>query len=832
MKNTIPSRYDHATISAKWQKIWADARVYEPNLDHPVDPYYNLMMFPYPSAEGLHVGNMYAFSGADIAGRFQRMNGHDVLEPIGLDGFGIHSENYAMKIGKHPAEQALVSEKHFYEQLQQIGNGFAWNERLETYDPEYYKWTQWLFIQMFKKGLAYKAISKVNWCPSCKTVLADEQVEDGVCERCKTVVERKDAKQWFFRITNYADTLLKNIEKLRWPEAIKIAQRQWIGKKEGVEIAYPIADTDEKITCFTTRPETNFGATFVVIAPEHELAMRISRGEVEIAREHQDEVKTYCDQALKKSEQQRLEDARKKTGAFTGLYAINKLNNSKMPIYVADFVLAGFGTGAVVGVPAHDLRDFEFAQVMELPIIRVVTGKNGDTTPVVDKNQVQEDDGAMINSAFLDGLEVAVASKKIIEYMVEKGWATRSTSYHLRDWLISRQRFWGPPIPMVECVGTPSCGWQPVPEDQLPVELPYIEEYKPMGDGKSPLEKAPESWLMTTCPRCGETAKRETDVSDTFLDSSWYFLRYPSLGSKTASTLAFDPERIKTWMPVSAYIGGAEHAVLHLLYARFVTIALHEWGLLSFDEPFPFLFGHGLIIKDGAKMSKSRGNVVNPDEYIVKFGADTLRTYLMFLGPYDQGGDFRDDGIAGMERWMQRVWRTVVEKTSATNPTTPALQKKLHQTIQKCTHDLGEFHYNTAIASMMECVNLWNDASESMSREDAMQFLCLLAPFAPYMTEELFQWLGCWDGEGEFRSIHRSNWPIANPQFLVQNDVSFVLQMNGKTKAVFTVPLTTARSQERIETFLQSQEKTKQVLRGAVPKKTVFVPEKLINYVI
>lgn len=819
--------YSHKEVEKKWSSIWLKEKVYEPDLLHAKDPYYNLMMFPYPSAEGLHVGNMYAFSGADIYGRFQRMHGKDVFEPIGLDGFGIHSENYAIKIGKHPAEQAKVSEKNFYRQLQMIGNGFSWNERLETYDEEYYRWTQWLFIQMHKNGLAYKASAKVNWCPSCKTVLADEQVENGLCERCKSVVERREASQWFFKITEYAERLLKNIDTLKWPEKIKTAQRQWIGKKEGIEISYNVKGTDKKIVCFTTRSDTNFGATFIVLAPESSFVQEILSGEISVSKEIKDALQHYVEKALHKTEQQRQKEGKKKTGAFTGLYAINQLNGKEMPIWVSDFVLMGFGTGAVVGVPGHDLRDFQFAKAFNIPVVRVVIGKDGDTSEITEEKQVQEDEGVMMNSSFLDGMNIHDATSKIMDYLVENGFGKKTVSYHLRDWLISRQRYWGPPIPMIYCK---DCGWQEVPEEDLPVKLPNIKEYIPKGDGKSPLENAPKEWLYVPCPKCGKEAKRETDVSDTFLDSSWYFLRYPSLGSKTASTHPFDPDIMKKWLPVNTYIGGAEHAVLHLLYSRFVTMALKDWGHLSFEEPFPFLFGHGLIIKDGAKMSKSKGNVVNPDEYIEKFGADTLRTYLMFLGAYDQGGDFRDEGIAGMYRFLQKVWNIFHDNKKVGTVSTDLVLKKLHKTIKKCTEDMTNFKFNTSIASLMECMNVWTAEGEMLKKEDALHFLKLLAPFAPFMTEEMYQEI--FSDAAKFSSIHTKPWPSFDHLLIKETNESVVVQINGKMRVVLELPSDIAGIQDKVYEKALEVTKISSELSGRTPKKIIFIAGKILNLVV
>jgi len=828
--------FSHQESEKKWAAFWQKTSLYEPKLEPGTSgdkpPFYNLMMFPYPSAEGLHVGNMYAFTGADVYGRYQRMQGKDVFEPIGLDGFGIHSENYAIKIGKHPADQAKISQENFYRQLGMIGNGFAWNERLETYDPAYYKWTQWLFIQMYNNGLAYKGTAQVNWCPSCKTVLADEQVEGGVCERCKSETSRVEKRSWFFKITEYAERLLKNIETIDWPDKIKTAQRQWIGKKEGIEIEYPLVGVpDKKVVCFTTRPDTNFGATFLVIAPEHPLVEELLAGTYSSIIPRPEEtvksVQKYVTQALNKSEQKRQEDANTKTGVFTGLYAENRLNGKQLPIWISDFVLVNFGTGAVVGVPGHDQRDFAFAQAFDLPVIRVVVGEDGDDLPITRKEQVQEENGKMVNSSFLNGMDIHEATQKMIEYHVEKGWGTKTTSYHLRDWLISRQRYWGAPIPMVTC---DTCGWQPIPEDQLPVELPFVKDYTPKGDGGSPLENAPEEWLKTVCPKCGGAATRETDVLDTFLDSSWYFLRYPSLHAKTADTMPFDLAITKKWLPVNAYIGGAEHAVLHLLYSRFVTMALKDWGHLDFEEPFPFLFGHGLIIKDGAKMSKSRGNVVNPDEYIKKFGADTLRTYLMFLGPYDQGGDFRDSGIAGMYRWIQKIWRLFCDEKKYGTETSVQLKRKLHKTIQKCSQDMQKFRFNTSIAFLMECANIWAEEGAVFSKDDALAYLKLLSPFAPFMSEEVYQTL--FVKSGDRPSIHVTDWPAFDLSLVTDAEREIPVQINGKLRGSFMVSNDQANDKEFLLAKALETVSVQKYLDGKPPKKTIVIPGKLVNLVV
>jgi leucyl-tRNA synthetase len=841
----MPTHFDPSAIEEKYSQIWRERRVYQPDLTQAKKPYYNLMMFPYPSAEGLHVGNMYAFTGADVHGRFRRMQGFDVFEPIGLDGFGIHSENYAIKIGKHPQEQAAVSQQNFYRQLSMIGNGFAWENSLETYDPEFYRWTQWLFIQMFKHGLAYKGSAMVNWCPSCKTVLADEQVEDGKCERCKTVVERKEMASWYFRITDYADRLLDNITDyawtdvhgeqhtgLKWPSKVTTAQQNWIGRKQGMDIDFSLVGQEgQAITVWTTYWETIFGATYLVLAPEHPMISQIT------TPEHSNEVEAYLAQAKNKSEQER-KIGRDKTGVFTGTSVINPATGVQIPVWVADYVLTDVGTGAVMGVPAHDQRDLEFAQKYDLPIIKVVDSED------------PEGDGPLMNSAAFDGLASQGEGKtKMQAWMSEQGFAKPRQNYHLRDWLISRQRYWGPPIPMVFCATCKDAargeredmpGWYAVPDTELPVLLPHIDDYKPKGDGSAPLDNAPDSWKHTACPSCGSQAIRETDVSDTFLDSSWYFLRYPSIGQNDGPfpllTQALQSDSAAnaqpSWFPVDAYIGGAEHAVLHLLYSRFVTMALHDWGHLNADEPFPYLFGHGLIIKDGAKMSKSKGNVVNPDEYIKKYGADALRAYLMFLGPYDQGGDFRDSGMHAMNKWLNKVWQQV-SGVLGNDSSTPDVLSELHRAIKANTADLAELKYNTCIARLMEVMNAWKVPGQSLSAQDTILFVQLLAPFAPYLAEELYQELRAKTGQGsEFASVHVTSWPAADEQYLQKSVITIAVQVNGKLRDALEIDTVSATNQDAVEALAKESAAVQRALAGKEIRKVIFVPGKILNFVI
>lgn len=850
MPKATSSDYQPQVIEPKWQKFWEENRTYEVDLEKAPKPYYNLMMFPYPSAEGLHVGNMYAFTGSDIWGRYMRLKGNNVFEPIGLDGFGIHSENYALKVGKHPQEQAKISEKNFYRQLKMIGNQFSWQQKLETYDPKYYRWTQWIFIQLFKAGLAYRKKAAVNWCPSCKTVLADEQVIEERCERCSTQVNKKELEQWFFKITNYSERLLANLERIDWSQKVKIAQKNWIGKAQGIEITYPVVDVKARplhqtITCFTTRPDTNFGATFLSLAPEHPILDQIT------SKDNKNKVSNYKLEALKKSKSERMLDKREKTGVFTGSYVINQLNGKLLPVYVSDFVLPDVGSGAVVGVPGHDMRDFEFAKKFNLPIIRVVVGLDKDESAITKASQVQEEAGKMVNSQFLDGMEINKAIEKMTNYLINKGWAKKKTIYHLRDWLISRQRYWGPPIPMVNC---PQCGWQPVKEEDLPVLLPDMKDWRPKGTGRGPLAQL-KDWVKTKCPRCGGKAQRETDVSDTFLDSSWYFLRYPSVqagpAARASQSPAWDPKLTEKWLPVNMYIGGAEHSVLHLLYARFLTMFFYDQKLLDFEEPFTQFRAHGLIIKDGHKMSKSKGNIVTPDQYILKFGADSLRCYLMFLGPLSLGGDFRDSGMVGMHKFLRRVYKICEEKLKAQNSKLKANKRSnqfnnstikqcnheesfwINKTIKRVTEGIERLKYNTSIASLMEYINFLQDQKQ-VSNLALKTLILLIAPFAPHLAEEL--WFQCQGQNVKARplhsSVHQQTWPKYDPQYLQEEQVEIIVQVNGKLRDRLQVEHQLSKVEDKVVALALNSPKLKTYLQGKTPKKTIFVTGKLLNFVV
>jgi leucyl-tRNA synthetase len=822
-KKTNEVSYSPQEVEAKWQKVWNDNKTFSPNLKDAKKPYYNLMMFPYPSAEGLHVGNMYAFTGTDIWGRYQRMKGNDVFEPIGLDGFGIHSENYAIKIGAHPVPQAQVTKKRFYDQLRSTGNGFAWDNTLETYDPVYYRWTQWVFVQMFKNGLAYRKKAEVNWCPSCKTVLADEQVIAGECERCKSEVEKRNLEQWFFKITDYADRLLTNLDTIEWAEKVKIAQRNWIGKSTGAEVRFKIQDSDNEISVFTTRPDTLYGVTFMALAVDSEWVDKLT------TETQKQEVDSYIKD--NKNTSFSHED-KEKTGVFTGNYVINPANQEKIPVYVSNYVLSGYGSGAVMGVPAHDQRDFEFANKYGIEI-RPVIRAEGEADEKQQK-EAYKGDGVLINSGAWTGMNVPEQMGEVIKSLETAGWGIPQVTYHLRDWLISRQRYWGPPIPMIFCENCSLSkkgeredmpGWYTAPEDQLPVELPYVENFRPTGSGESPLAQD-EKFVRVECPGCGGQARRETDVSDTFLDSAWYFLRYPSTNE---ADQPWNPDITKKWLPINMYIGGAEHSVLHLLYSRFVTMCFKDWGLIDFEEPFTRFYAHGLIIKDGSKMSKSKGNVVVPDTYIQKFGADTLRTYLMFLGPFELGGDFRDTGIEGMNRFIRRVWRLVTE--SKTGETSENEKKLMSKAVKRVTEDMDNLRYNRAIAGIMEYVNSLeeivgnneSDSHGSISEESIKTLMLLMAPFAPHMAEEV------WERLGEEKSIHLTNWPEYDEAILEEEVVQIPVQINGKLRGVVEVGKDS--NQDIVEKLARENESISKYLTHEA-KKVIFVPGKLINFVI
>ena len=801
----MPLEYDHRAIEAKWRQRWRDSRIYEPDLISSEEPYYNLMMFPYPSAEGLHVGNMYAFSGADAHGRFQRMQGRQVFEPMGFDAFGIHSENFALKVGRHPSDLIAGNIANFRRQLEQLGGQFDWSKTVETTDPRYYRWTQWLFLTLWKGGLAYRARRNVKWCPADLTVLADEQVMgDGTCERCGTLVVERELEQWFLRISAYTEKLLANLDWLDWSDSTKLLQRHWIGRSEGAHIDFPI-DGQEPLRVFTTRPDTVFGATFMVLAPDHPRTLALA------APEQRARVATYVGEAARRRIAGVREDGERPGGVALGRIARHPLTGAEIPLYTAEYVLSGYGTGAIMAVPAHDQRDHTFASAFGLPIIPVVSGQDSDGA--------HSGAGVLMNSGHFDGLGAPDPAREVVvAALTELGLGQRQVTYKLRDWGISRQRYWGPPIPAVHC---PVDGAVPVPESELPVLLPYIEDFRPLGTGESPLARDPD-FYNTTCPHCGGPAKRETDVSDNFLDSAWYYLRYPSADR---DDLAFDPEITRRWLPVDTYIGGNEHAVLHLLYSRFIAMALHDLGYVDFEEPFQRFRAHGMITKDGAKMSKSRGNVVVPDEYVDRFGADAFRLYLLSMGPFSEGGDFRDTGINGPQRFLNHVFRLLAQMEANGSPEREplALARARHRCIRDVTRDTPELKYNTAIAAMMTFVKHLQAAAPPVPRPAMETLALLLAPFCPHAAEEI------WERLGNHYSVHQQPWPTLDESMLAQDQVVVVISINGKKRDQMEVP--PGLSNAELERMALRSERVQKLLGGALPQKVFVVPDRQVNLV-
>ncbi|HEY7235793.1 MAG TPA: leucine--tRNA ligase [Gemmatimonadaceae bacterium] len=835
---TEPDGYDPGIVEKKWQTRWEERGTNHTDLEGGARPFYALMMFPYPSAEGLHVGNLFAFTGNDIYGRFQRLQGHTVFEPIGFDAFGIHSENYALKVGVHPAELIPRNIENFRRQLKSAGLMIDWRYELSTTDPSYYKWTQWIFLELFKRKLAYRGRAAVNWCPKDKTVLANEQVIAGACERCGTKVEQRFLEQWFFKITDYAERLLADLDWIDWSESTKTAQRNWIGRSEGAEVVFRVADllemagaatvglnvmattaelnalvTDIKV--FTTRPDTIFGATYLVLAPEHPLVDALT------SDEQREEVTAYRRNAAKQDIVTRKVN-KEKTGVFTGAYAINPATGAPIPIWIADYVLMEYGTGAIMAVPGHDERDFEFANVFGLPIVRVVAPRSAHAAHIDSQNRdehstlsepyLETENAHLVNSRHFNGLTVEEGKHAIVTWLAKHKHAKAFVNYRLHDWCVSRQRYWGPPIPIIYC---DKCGEVPVPEKDLPVELPNVEDFTPDDTGVSPLARV-ESWYRVPCPKCGAMGRRETDVSDTFLDSAWYFLRYPSARVENAP---FDERMLEKWLPVNSYIGGNEHAVLHLLYSRFVTMVLHDAGHLSFEEPYTKFRAHGTIIRDGAKMSKSRGNVVNPDVYIERWGADTFRTYLMFLGPYEEGGDFRDQSIAGVRRFLDRLWASTVDARRSGAPD-EAVLRKLHQTIKKVGDDLPRLQYNTAIAAMMEYMNVLRAKERTPHVDEVVPLVQLVSPFAPHVAEEL------WERLGRQGSIFDAGWPAFDASLAAEDLVTIAVQVNGKLRG--TVQLAPDTGEEGAVAAALNDPAIARFVAGP-PKKVIYRPGRILS---
>lgn len=806
-------------VDKKWQKRWEESKLYKFDRNKFDKKLYCLEMFSYPSAAKLHVGHWYNFGLADSWARMKSMQGYNVFHPQGFDAFGLPAENYAIKTGVHPKDSTIQNIETMRYQLKEMGATFDWDYEVITCDPEYYKWTQWIFLQLYKNGLAYRKNAPVNWCPSCKTVLANEQVVDGACERCNSDVTRKNLTQWFFKITQYAQELLDCLPDLDWPEKTKKIQTNWIGRSEGAQIEFTVENKDITFSVFTTRADTLYGVTYVVMAPENELVDKI------VTPEYKEAVEEYRNQVKKVSEIDRLSTTREKTGVFTGAYAIHPLTGEKLQIWVADYVLAGYGTGCVMAVPAHDDRDYEFATKYGLEIIRVIKGGEGvdDPIPFVE-------DGFLTNSQEFDGESSADSRLSIVNKLAQHGKGQLKVNYRLRDWLVSRQRYWGTPIPVIHCE---KCGVVPVPEDQLPVELPYNVVFTP--DGESPLTKC-EEFINTTCPTCGGAAKRDSDTLDTFVCSSWYFLRYPD---NKNSEKAFDTEWINKILPVDKYVGGAEHAAMHLLYARFFTKALRDMGYLNFDEPFLSLVHQGVILgSDGQKMSKSRGNTVTPDVYIEKYGSDIFRMYLAFGFAYIEGGPWSDDGIKAIDRFVGRIERLVeklvLERNNPSVNNMGAHEKELnyvrHYTIKSVTQDTEQFQFNTSIARLMELVNaiykydLLNDKNRGLMEDTVRDLLKLIAPFAPHFAEEM------WEKIGEATFMFSQSWPQHDDKALIQDEVELAVQFNGQIKFKINVP--SDADNKEIEELAKNDPRSIDYMEGKSIVKVIVVKGRLVNIVV
>ncbi|MDY7027417.1 MAG: leucine--tRNA ligase [Spirochaetota bacterium] len=800
------SKYPFTRIEKKWQDFWEENKTFKVNEDPSVPEnkrLYVMDMFPYPSSQGLHVGHPEGYTASDIYSRFMRMRGYKVLHPMGFDSFGLPAENYAIKTGTHPRVSTERNIELFTKQIKALGFSYDWDRQFSTHREDYYKWTQWIFLKIYEQGLAYEDEAPINWCPSCKTGLANEEVKDGKCERCGAEVTRKSIRQWILKITEYADRLLEDLELLDWSESIKAMQRNWIGRSEGADVKFKLADDDEEFEVFTTRPDTLFGATYMVLAPEHPLVEKIT------TPEQHDEVKAYLEEAQKKSDLERTDLAKEKTGVFTGAYAVNPVNDQRIPIWVADYVLISYGSGAIMAVPAHDQRDWEFAKEFDLPIIEVLKG--GDV-----EKEAFVGDGPHVNSSYLDGLNKEDAIEKINNWLEERGLGRRSINYKLRDWIFSRQRYWGEPIPIVHC---DKCGIVPVPEEELPLTLPEVDSYKPTGTGESPLATIDE-WVNTTCPKCGGPAKRETNTMPQWAGSCWYYLRY--LDAHNDKELA-SLDKIKYWMPVDLYVGGAEHAVLHLLYARFWHKVLYDIGVVNTKEPFQRLVNQGMILGEGGvKMSKSLGNVINPDEIIKDFGADSMRVYEMFMGPLQVSKAWSTRGLAGVHRFLDRVWR-VSERPIIDEEPPRKYMKLLHKTIKKVSQDTGQLEFNTAIAQMMIFINeIFQE--KKIYRALWEPFVKLISPYAPHIGEEM------WEKLGNAPSVSDSDWPEWDEELTVEDEVTVVLQINGKVRAKIELPAGTGI--EDLKKTAMENERVRQWIDGKTIVKVIAVQDKLVNIVV
>ncbi|WP_018664020.1 leucine--tRNA ligase [Heyndrickxia acidiproducens] len=800
--------FQHRKIEKKWQKYWEENKTFHATEDYGKPKFYALDMFPYPSGVGLHVGHPEGYTATDILARTKRMQGYNVLHPMGWDAFGLPAEQYALDTGNDPAIFTEQNINTFRRQIKSLGFSYDWDREINTTDPGYYKWTQWIFLQLWKKGLAYVDEVPVNWCPALGTVLANEEVIDGKSERGGHPVIRKPMRQWMLKITAYADRLLEDLEELDWPESIKDMQRNWIGRSEGAEVTFNIDGSDETFTVFTTRPDTLFGATYAVLAPEHPLVDQIKTAE------QADAIAAYLQQVQSKSDLERTDLAKEKTGVFTGAYAVNPVNGEKMPIWIADYVLMSYGTGAIMAVPAHDERDYEFARKFQLPIKEVVAGGN------IEK-EAYTGDGEHVNSEFLNGLDKQTAISRMIEWLEEKGTGQKKVTYRLRDWVFSRQRYWGEPIPIIHWEdGT----YTAVPESELPLMLPKTTEIKPSGTGESPLANI-DDWVNVTDPETGKKGRRETNTMPQWAGSSWYFLRY--VDPHNTEALA-DPEKLKHWLPVDVYIGGVEHAVLHLLYARFWHKFLYDIGVVPTKEPFQKLFNQGMILGDNnEKMSKSKGNVVNPDEIVETHGADTLRLYEMFMGPLDASIAWSTNGLDGSRRFLDRIWRLFVKEDGSLSEkiqgkANPALEKTYHMTVKKVTEDIDALHFNTAISQLMVFINDSYKA-DFIPKAYAEGFVKMLAPFCPHIAEEL------WEKLGHTGTISYEAWPVFDASKLVDNEVEIVLQVNGKVRNKVKIDRNTSR--EEMEKLAFADEKIKEFTEGKTVRKVIAIPGKLVNIV-
>jgi len=824
--------YDFGALEEKWRPRWQTEDLYRAG-DDPAKPnVYILDFFPYPSGDGLSVGHCRNYVPTCVSARFHRMRGYNVLHPMGWDAFGLPAENYAIKHGIHPAETTRRFAANYKRQMQLVECSYDWSREIYSTDPEYYRWTQWFFLLLFRRGLAYRAVGSQWWCPNCKTILANEQVEDGRCWRCDSVVTRKELEQWYFRITAYADRLLADLDTIDWPERIKGMQRHWIGRSEGTEVVFKVGD--ERLPVFTTRADTLYGVTFLALAPEHPLVERVT------TRERAAVVAAYVDAARRVSDIDRAATDRPKTGVFTGATAAHPLTGAPLPVWVADYVLPGYGAGAIMGVPAHDARDMAFARENELPVVEVVeanvetagikaqttAGKgDADSIPPATVPQAYEGPGTVINSGSYSGLPSSEAAARITADLAVRGRGRAQVAYRFRDWLISRQRYWGAPIPIVHC---PTCGAVAVPEEELPVRLPEVDDFAPSGDGRSPLARA-TAWVNTACPACGGPAQRETDTMDGFACSSWYFLRFTS---PREAERPFDPEAVGDWLPVDTYVGGAEHAVMHLLYARFWTKVMRDAGLIDFDEPFAQLRNQGMLLspQDGQKMSKSRNNVVTPDEVVAAHGADALRTYVLFLGPFDANALWDDRGITGVDRFLERYWRLANEFAAlADAPFSESFERARHQTIRRVTADMERFRFNTAVAALMEYVNGLYAAREtgataSQWREAIRTLTLLLAPIAPFVTEEVWREI-----LGERQSVHRAVWPAWDEALAAEAQVTIIIQVDGKLRDRLLVEADS--DDETLRAMALANERVQASLGGRAAREVIVVPGRLVNVV-